>query len=362
MRNPLRNLVARPTNKPTLRERFAATREKYGRTLRAHRVPKDPAPTEAPAVERAALVNYATFLAWERNRICAELYPHLGTKAAGFVLGLNAAERFFHGRPESRSDRPGLPPASSRAVKVLDLVGIDWRSDPQGNGIERGIGNSGPYIDNDERPAVPHGWPDLDAALVTAAGDLVKIEAAIALLLKGESRDADQVPGYLALDDERDVALSTLYAEKASTLHGLQAKARTLLSRDAPSDASWISDLSASLARDLVGAEGHAIEPRPDPILALIEEARRLMVEHGRFHDAASSNPDGHPSWAAENEAASAMMEHIRGTLLKTVPTTAAGCIALARFACEFTEDQGVPLEYESNDPVLDLIARSPAL
>ncbi|MFJ7441268.1 hypothetical protein ACIQW5_26900 [Methylorubrum thiocyanatum] len=321
------------------------------------------APTvEAPSVDRAALVNYATFLAWERNRVCAELYPHLGTKAAGFVLGMNAAERFFHGNAESRADRPGLPPASSRAVKVLDLVGIDWRSDPQGDGIERGIGNTGPYIDNGQRPAVPHGWPDLDAAIVTAAGDLVKIEAAIGVLLKGESRDADEVPGYSALDEERDESLDTLSVQKASTLSGLQAKARTLLSRDRATDPSWIADLGASLARDIIGADSRAIEPRPDPIFALIEEACRLTAEHGRLHAAAGSHSDEHPAWAAESEAHRAMWEHIRGTLLKTVPATAAGCIALARFASEFTKDQGVPLEYESNDPVLDLIARSPAL
>ena len=64
----------------------------------------------------------------------------------------------------------------------------------------------------------------------------------------------------------------------------------------------------------------------------------------------------------ATGNAHTAMWEHVRGVLLKTVPTTAAGCVALARFTREFTEDQGVPLEYESNDPVLDLIARSPAL
>lgn len=361
MRNPLRNLVTRQADKPTLRERFAATREKYGRTLRVHRALNAPAAEAPPAVDRAALVNYATFLAWERNRVCAELYPHLGTKAASFVLGMNAAHEFFHPSDDIRSqDKP--PPASTRAVKVLDLIGIDWRSDPSGDGIERSIGPSGPYADNRERPAVPHGWPDLDAALVTAAGDLGKIEAAIAVLLKDEPRDCDEVPGFVALDDERDIALSTLFSEKARTLHGLQAKASTLLSRDKATDLPWISDIGASLARDLIGASNKAIEPRADPIFALIEEARRLTAAHARLNSISAGQPDGHPSWQAEHEAHSAMWEHVRGVLLKTVPTTGAGCVALARFACEFTEDQGVPLEYESNDAVLALITRSPAL
>ena len=362
MRNPLRSLVTRSADKPSLRERFAATREKYGRTLRVHRALNAPKAEAPPSIDRAALVNYATFLAWERNRVCAELYPHLGTKAASFVLGMNAAERFFHGNPESRTDRPGLPPASSRAVKVLDLVGIDWRSDPQGDGIERGIGNAGPYIDNGQRPAVPHGWPGLDAAIVTAAGDLVKIDEALAVLLKGETRDADEVPGHSALESERTEILDTLAMEKAHTLVGLQAKARALLSRDVVADPSWTSELSASLARDIIGADSRAVEPRPDPVFALIEEACRLTAEHRRLNAAAARLPDSDPAWGAEHEAHDAMWEHVRGVLLKTVPATAAGCVALARFASEFTKDQGVPLEYESNDPVLDLIARSPAL
>lgn len=104
------------------------------------------------------------------------------------------------------------------------------------------------------------------------------------------------------------------------------------------------------------------VSARPDPILGLIEEARRLTHEHGRLIAISAGLPDSHPSWKAENEAHAAMWDHVRGVLLKTVPTTAAGCVALARFACEFTEDQCVSLEYESNDPVLALIARSPAL
>ena len=263
MRNPLRSLVARPANKPTLRERFAATREKYGRTLRVHRA------VNAPTVEAPSAV---------------------------------------------------------------------------------------------ERPAVPHGWPDLDAALVTAAGDLVKIDEALAVLLKGETRDADEVPGHSALESERTEILDTLAMEKARTLGGLQAKARALLSRDVVADPSWTSEISASLARDIIGADSRAMEPRPDPIFALIEEARRLNVEWSRLFAVSRDRPEGGADAVATDEAHAAMWEHVRSVLLKTVPATAAGCVALARFASEFTKEQGVPLEYESNDPVLDLIARSPAL
>ncbi|KQQ39138.1 hypothetical protein ASF58_22870 [Methylobacterium sp. Leaf125] len=67
-----------------------------------------------------------------------------------------------------------------------------------------------------------------------------------------------------------------------------------------------------------------------------------------------------------EQEAATtAFWTHVDGVLLKTVPTTAAGCAALARFAVEFLADEGWVLdEHEGNEHtrILDLIARSPML
>lgn len=359
MRNPFKR-QSRSAETPSLRERMAATREKFGRTLRVHRVLNAPAPTPAPAVDRAALVNYATFLAWEHNRVCAELYPHLGTKAVGFVLGMNAAERFFYGSPESHSDRPGLLPASSRAIAVLDLVGVDWRTDPPGDGIERKIGGDH-LIDTGERPQLPEGWPAPDASLVMAAGDLLRLDAAIKALLSSDKRSAEETPGYTGLDEARTDALAVLSGERAHSLHGLQAKAHAILSPGLEGDPYAVEDLAQSLARDLLTATNKTIVSKPDPVFALIEEARRLMHEQARLCAVSGGLPDTHPLAEATAASHSAMWEHVRGVLLKTVPTTAAGCVALARFTVEFTNDQGVPVEVESNDPVLDLIARSPA-
>lgn len=356
MRNPFKR-QSRPADKPTLRERIDATREKFGRTLRVHRALNAPARAAEPAPDRAALVNYATFLAWERNRVCAELYPHLGTKAVGFVLGMNAAERFFYGTDANRRDRPDLPPASTRAVAVLDLVGVDWRSDPPGDGIERGVGLD-LAEDTGERPALPEGWPAPDADLVMAAGDLLRLDAAIAELLRGTDRDPKAVPGYTDLDDARDETLATLSNGRAYSLDGLQARARALLTPGVQGDAATMDDVAHALACDLLAATGTTITPRPDPILAAIREGERLLQASADVYRLPDIGLDPLPE---KVDASEALYAHVNNVLLKTVPTTAAGCAALVKFAQTFHESEGISL-CEGNEALVSLIARSPAL
>ena len=354
MRNPLKRLARRdPQPKVPLRERLAQAK---GRLAAGKE-------SEAPAVDRVALTNYATFLAWERFRVCAELYPHMGRKAAALVLTLNAADRFFYSTDGDR--KPIAPPASTRALKVLDAVGIDWREDGDEAGLDRLHGS---YTrDNGERPAVPHGWPAPDAALLEALDDLVRLDAACqAVQRSGDaSRDHDDVPGYDAIDLARRRALSLLATERADSLIGLQAKARALLMptvAELPSEN--FADIAASLAHDLLEAPPRAVEPLPDPIFAVIEEARRLCAEHTAAcnHGAPPGQSDTPELIDHRADTNDDLWAFVDGTLLKTVPRTAEGCKALAAFVGEFVEDQGVPLHgaSESNDPVLALIARSP--
>ena len=101
-----------------------------------------------------------------------------------------------------------------------------------------------------------------------------------------------------------------------------------------------------------------------DPILAAIAETRRLHMERTRALnvDLPAGTRDPTPE---QNAATNAFFAHLGGVLLKTVPTTAAGCAALARFAVEFLADEGWVLdEHDGNEHVriLDLIARSPML
>lgn len=359
MRNPFKR-QPRPTDKPTLRERMAATREKFGRARKAvavARIMLAPEPQPEPPVDRAALLNYATFLAWERNRVCAELYPHLGTRAAGFVLGMNAAERFFH-RDEAGRGRAGLQAASTRAVAVLDLVGVDWRSDAPGNGIERSNGASACF-DTGERPAVPYGWPAIDAVLVAAADDLLRLDAAIEALTQGSERDNEDVPGYMDLDKARGAALATLSGKpRAKSLRGLQARARALLSPGLEGDQLSALDVGQALAWDLLGIDGRAIEPHPDPIFAAIKECERLEALAAAEEDRNTSG-DSTPTQTA---AVVAVWDHINGPLSETVPTTAAGCVALARLIPKLFDRWAASLDGEQAGKLFRLIDRSPAL
>lgn len=102
-----------------------------------------------------------------------------------------------------------------------------------------------------------------------------------------------------------------------------------------------------------------------DPIFAAIDRTRRLTW--ARTDAANLPQPAGTKHVLPEQDAATdAFFAHVDDVLLNTVPTTAAGCTALARYALEFLENEGFCLdESASNDQhvrILDLIARSPML
>ncbi|MCJ2033052.1 hypothetical protein [Methylobacterium sp. J-068] len=106
-------------------------------------------------------------------------------------------------------------------------------------------------------------------------------------------------------------------------------------------------------------------EAAPDPILAAIDETRRLTWARNRA--ANLPQPAGSIDPLPEQEAATnAFFAHVDDVLLKTVPTTAAGCAALARYTVEFLADEGFSLDEdqasEQHVRILDLIARSPLL
>ena len=133
MRNPLKRLGRRDHVKVPLRERLAAAKGKLagakdraGRAIAVSRILlKAPAPPPAP-VDRLALINYATWLYHERRLACLELYPHAGIKADGMVHADVHADEFHFPR---RGDWKTVPQPSTRAVEMLDRLGIDWRAD-----------------------------------------------------------------------------------------------------------------------------------------------------------------------------------------------------------------------------------------
>ncbi|MDP4026682.1 hypothetical protein Q8W71_29170 [Methylobacterium sp. NEAU 140] len=130
----LARILRRDPETPTLRERLAAVTSgaadvKRRATLAAKvgRVAFTPPVPEPEPVDRLALINYATWLFMERRLVCRELYPHMGAEAAMFVAANTAAD-LFHFPADHRSWQD-VPPPSTRAVQILDQVGVGWRND-----------------------------------------------------------------------------------------------------------------------------------------------------------------------------------------------------------------------------------------
>lgn len=97
---------------------------------------------------------------------------------------------------------------------------------------------------------------------------------------------------------------------------------------------------------------------KPDPVLDVIEEGRRLLQASRAAYAIADVGIDPNPEKTSTQDAA---WEHFRGPLLQTVPATPQGCVEMARYAIEFQDFQGVDLDTELL-AILGLIARSPLL
>ncbi|WP_162501594.1 hypothetical protein, partial [Methylobacterium crusticola] len=222
-------------------------------------------PPAAEPVERIALLNYATWLFYERRLLCAELYPHLGSGAERFILGENVAWDWHFREPGHRH----LPQPSTRAVTVLDMVGVNWREDR--DRLRDADREPVDLPDTVERPALPRSWPRVDAEVLDAASDLNNLDAAQqALLNDGEYGDAVDAPGYSELERQRDAAIKRVASARARSILGLSAKARLLQTDSVGSCAEPFDLIARSLADDLAGVEGRYFSHAPDPILAVL--------------------------------------------------------------------------------------------
>jgi hypothetical protein len=138
-----------------------------------------------------------------------------------------------------------------------------------------------------------------------------------------------------------------------------------------PSLRERLTALKATASHAIRSKQVDAAPPVPvaaaaaDPILAEIEESRRL--DHSVARASKLPQPAARLDPLPEQDAAfAAFADHCANVLLKTVPTTAAGCAALARYALDYEELHDCALdEDDANNHsrrILDLIARSPML
>ncbi|WOH66167.1 hypothetical protein [Bradyrhizobium sp. BWA-3-5] len=139
-------------------------------------------PVAAPAMQatdRRALEAYASWLHMERRLLCLELWPHMGSDAEKYVWADNAG---YHWHFRGEGDWRDLPQPSTRAAAVLDLVGVDWK--------DRSYGNTSPR-DNEERPALPAGWPETDPILTAIGNHKAAVAAYNALCVQQDRLEAE---------------------------------------------------------------------------------------------------------------------------------------------------------------------------
>ena len=357
MRNPLKRRPSHET-KLTLRERLAATKAgvrqatvRAGKAATAARIMLQKPKPEPMPVDRAALVTYASWLMMERKLVCDELFPHMAGKAHAFLIEAPGANDFHF--PPGRSWRD-VPPPSSRAIGVLDLLGIRWSS-KAGDSDSFDPGAS----DDRESTAQAYGWPKTDAEILTALVDLRRLDNAIEALLAHAPADRDQetIPGYAELSEARSGVLEVLQDYRAVSLPGLQAKAKALRVESVLGDWDAGRSIAHSLARDLIGARDDAVTPRPDPIRLALADLERLEAESAAL--LAKGNVG---DLTPEQDACVARISaHWDDVVLKTVPTTALGCATLARAARAHCDRWSISFA-KHGAPALDLIARSPLL
>ncbi len=126
-----------------------------------------------------------------------------------------------------------------------------------------------------------------------------------------------------------------------------------------------IFEIGTPLADELLAGTMLAGIQRLDPVFVAIAETQRLHVARDSVlslpQDAGETDPSPEQDAARE-----AFFNHLDDVLLKTVPTTGAGCAALCRYALEFEETNGWVLDEDASNNqhlrILDLIARSPML
>lgn len=137
---------------------------------------------------------------------------------------------------------------------------------------------------------------------------------------------------------------------------------RMSAAQDVRDDTSPDRRLDAAVAALLTTPSVSAAALEPDPILAAIAETRRLCAAWTAALDLPQpvKSIDPHPEVEI---AARAFHAHVDDVLLKTVPSTAAGCGALACYAVEVSTTMGFVLDdsgtNDQNARILDLIARS---
>lgn len=257
-----------------------------------------------PTADRRALEAYASWLFMERRLLCMALYPDLGIKAERYDFALNAGYGWhFRGSQDWRD----LPQPASRAVAILDLVGVDWRNQEH---------SEWQYVDSGRRPSIA-GFSAADSQLVTAVREIQILDLRIQELHDKFGDDADGRDDYHEMEARRDEVLEILATIPARSHEGLVAKAEALTQRRLIEDFERHGAVASSLADDVLRYFGARIDrstegeravtspptaPSNDRRLFEIEaEVQALVPQLKLFASAQGAADQKHADWERSN-------------------------------------------------------------
>jgi hypothetical protein len=212
----------------------------------------------------------------ERRILCMELWPHLGAAAEDVVFADNAGYNWHFRNGDWRKD----PQPTSRAIPVLDLVGVEWRREKEDLDIN--------HADNGSRPALPAHWPRLTepeqrsddpifAAIEAHRAADAELGQAVAELEKAEQQGKRAVRRATKRSDEAGEAechaLAKVLSTAPTTVGGIAALAEYILH----CEEAGTAPLSSTLAgRFDPSGQGHGVDTAALVIQTIATAARNL--------------------------------------------------------------------------------------
>lgn len=335
MRNPLRNLVRRPADRPTLKQRAAALKATAARVLRR---PSPPASVSAPGSPEAATAFHAACSEFDRRTHLSDAeYERLRIGDSPLLWTSEKVRDALDGRAPSsglsRSDLQEMLVVTLRRELAMQEALRDLR-------LNELFACAFPG-ESDEHEATPsNAGSGADPQLLAMVADLLEARRKLNDPAVPDGPEADAI-------GERETALSmAVYRFPARSIHDMAAKLPFF--REEAEDAGRAWDVRrgevfenslpgaawAGLLRDIehLASAAPATEAAPDPVLAAIEASKAAHAERDAWSQRFNGGAPLSAADFAEEDKLNGVQSITHDAVIATVPTTAAGRLALLEY------------------------------
>ncbi|KAB7785997.1 hypothetical protein [Methylorubrum populi] len=336
MRNPLRNVVRRPADRPTLKQRAAALKATAARVLRR---PSPPDSVSAPGSPEAVTAFHVACSEFDRRTHLSDAeYERLRIGDSPLLWTSKKVRDALDGRASSSGLSRG---------DLQDLLVITLRRDLAMQEALRDLRLNELFAcafpsDSDEHEATPSSADfGADPQLLAMVADLLEARRKLNDPSVPDGPEADAI-------SEQETALSiAVHRFPARSIHDMAAKlpflreeaedaARGWDGRRAPFEASLPGAAWAGLLRDIEHLAGVpavvAASHEPDSIFAAITASRAAQAAMEEWVAKTNATPKlTGPDFAEEDRLNKAQYE-AHDAVIATVPTTAAGRLALLEY------------------------------